>query len=148
MKLGSLSCILSVCLSVFLSNEIKNQHNILQSPAVDVVGIGTASGRIIIHNIRLDETLMSFTQDWGPISTLAFRTGDVSCSPSLFPSLPAMHSDSLSASRQTVLPSWRLGALRATLPSGIWSAARWSLSRDTRTGRQWLRRASCTQSRC
>uniref|UniRef100_A0A3Q3B8B9 WD repeat domain 36 n=1 Tax=Kryptolebias marmoratus TaxID=37003 RepID=A0A3Q3B8B9_KRYMA len=28
----------------------------------------------IIHNIRLDETLMSFTQDWGPISTLAFRT--------------------------------------------------------------------------
>ncbi|KAL3049790.1 hypothetical protein OYC64_009113 [Pagothenia borchgrevinki] len=48
-----------------------------QSPAVDVVGVGTATGRIIIHNIRLDETLMSFTQDWGPISSLAFRTGDV-----------------------------------------------------------------------
>uniref|UniRef100_A0A4W6CQ21 WD repeat domain 36 n=1 Tax=Lates calcarifer TaxID=8187 RepID=A0A4W6CQ21_LATCA len=46
-----------------------------QSPAVDVVGIGTAMGRIIIHNIRLDETLMSFMQDWGPISSLAFRTG-------------------------------------------------------------------------
>uniref|UniRef100_A0A3P8X2I1 WD repeat domain 36 n=1 Tax=Cynoglossus semilaevis TaxID=244447 RepID=A0A3P8X2I1_CYNSE len=45
-----------------------------QSPAVDVVGIGTATGRIIIHNIRLDETLMSFTQDWGPITALAFRT--------------------------------------------------------------------------
>ncbi|XP_069023751.1 WD repeat-containing protein 36 isoform X2 [Embiotoca jacksoni] len=45
-----------------------------QSPAVDVVGVGTATGRIIIHNIRLDETLMSFTQDWGPISSLAFRT--------------------------------------------------------------------------
>ncbi|KAK5620300.1 hypothetical protein CRENBAI_025715 [Crenichthys baileyi] len=45
-----------------------------QSPAVDVVGVGTVTGRIIIHNIRLDETLMSFTQDWGPISTLAFRT--------------------------------------------------------------------------
>ncbi|KAM7368489.1 hypothetical protein PAMP_012830 [Pampus punctatissimus] len=45
-----------------------------QSPAVDVVGVGTATGRIIIHNIRLDETLMSFTQDWGPISFLAFRT--------------------------------------------------------------------------
>ncbi|CAN9504623.1 unnamed protein product [Ophioblennius macclurei] len=45
-----------------------------QSPAVDVVGIGTTTGRIIIHNIRLDETLMSFTQDWGPISSLAFRT--------------------------------------------------------------------------
>ncbi|TNN23461.1 WD repeat-containing protein 36 [Liparis tanakae] len=46
-----------------------------QSPAVDVVGVGTATGRIIIHNIRLDETLMSFTQDWGPITSLAFRTG-------------------------------------------------------------------------
>ncbi|MEQ2304811.1 hypothetical protein AMECASPLE_031220, partial [Ameca splendens] len=45
-----------------------------QSPAVDVVGVGTVTGRIIIHNIRIDETLMSFTQDWGPISTLAFRT--------------------------------------------------------------------------
>ncbi|XP_061656643.1 WD repeat-containing protein 36 [Syngnathoides biaculeatus] len=45
-----------------------------QSPAVDVVGVGTATGRIIIHNIRLDETLMSFTQDWGPITSLAFRT--------------------------------------------------------------------------
>ncbi|XP_072228107.1 WD repeat-containing protein 36 [Leuresthes tenuis] len=45
-----------------------------QSPAVDVVGVGTATGRIIIHNIRLDETLMTFMQDWGPISTLAFRT--------------------------------------------------------------------------
>lgn len=42
---------------------------------MDVVGVGTATGRIIIHNIRLDETLMSFMQDWGPISTLAFRTG-------------------------------------------------------------------------
>lgn len=45
-----------------------------QSPAVDVVGVGTAMGRIIIHNIRLDETLMTFTQDWGPITALAFRT--------------------------------------------------------------------------
>lgn len=42
---------------------------------MDVVGVGTATGRIIIHNIRLDETLMSFTQDWGPIKSLSFRTG-------------------------------------------------------------------------
>ncbi|KAM3874000.1 WD repeat-containing protein 36 [Diretmus argenteus] len=45
-----------------------------QTPAVDVVGVGTATGRIIIHNIRLDETLMSFMQDWGPITSLSFRT--------------------------------------------------------------------------
>ncbi|CAL1567317.1 unnamed protein product [Knipowitschia caucasica] len=56
-----------------------------QSPAVDVVGVGTATGRIIIHNLRLDETLMSFSQDWGPITALAFRTDGApvlaSCSP-------------------------------------------------------------------
>ncbi|XP_034457404.1 WD repeat-containing protein 36 [Hippoglossus hippoglossus] len=45
-----------------------------QSPAVDVVGVGTATGRIIIHNIKFDETMMSFTQDWGPITSLSFRT--------------------------------------------------------------------------
>ncbi|XP_061590565.1 WD repeat-containing protein 36 [Cololabis saira] len=45
-----------------------------QSPAVDVVGVGTVTGRIIIHNIVLNETLMMFTQDWGPVTTLAFRT--------------------------------------------------------------------------
>lgn len=56
-----------------------------QSPAVDVVGVGTATGRIIIHNIRMDETLMTFTQDFGPITALAFRTDGppvmASCSP-------------------------------------------------------------------
>lgn len=56
-----------------------------QSPAVDVVGVGTATGRIIIHNIRFDEMLMTFIQDWGPITALAFRTDAVpmvaSCSP-------------------------------------------------------------------
>nr|XP_057913461.1 WD repeat-containing protein 36 [Doryrhamphus excisus] len=45
-----------------------------QSPAVDVVGVGTATGRIVLHNIRTDQTLMTFTQDWGPITSLAFRT--------------------------------------------------------------------------
>lgn len=45
-----------------------------QSPAVDVVGVGLASGQIIIHNIRFDETLMKFQQDWGPVTALSFRT--------------------------------------------------------------------------
>uniref|UniRef100_A0A671PI87 WD repeat-containing protein 36-like n=1 Tax=Sinocyclocheilus anshuiensis TaxID=1608454 RepID=A0A671PI87_9TELE len=44
------------------------------TPAVDVVGVGLASGRIIIHNIRFDETLMKFQQDWGPVTALSFRT--------------------------------------------------------------------------
>uniref|UniRef100_A0A672KV28 WD repeat-containing protein 36-like n=1 Tax=Sinocyclocheilus grahami TaxID=75366 RepID=A0A672KV28_SINGR len=46
----------------------------LQTPAVDVVGVGLASGQIIIHNIRFDETLMKFQQDWGPVTALSFRT--------------------------------------------------------------------------
>lgn len=45
-----------------------------QAPAVDVVGIGLTSGDIYIHNIKYDETVMRFTQDWGPVTALAFRT--------------------------------------------------------------------------
>ncbi|XP_060768093.1 WD repeat-containing protein 36 [Neoarius graeffei] len=45
-----------------------------QTPAVDVVGVGLASGQIVIHNIKFNETLMKFQQDWGPITALSFRT--------------------------------------------------------------------------
>jgi len=65
---------LTVNSSLTLKKPAKKDF-ISQSPAVDVVGVGTATGRIIIHNVRLDETLMTFMQDWGPITTLAFRTG-------------------------------------------------------------------------
>uniref|UniRef100_UPI00358F776D WD repeat-containing protein 36 n=1 Tax=Myxine glutinosa TaxID=7769 RepID=UPI00358F776D len=45
-----------------------------QAPAVGVVGVGTASGKIIIHDIMQDESLMQFFQDWGPVTCLTFRT--------------------------------------------------------------------------
>ncbi|KAF4072906.1 hypothetical protein AMELA_G00252850 [Ameiurus melas] len=45
-----------------------------QTPAVDVVGVGLASGQIVIHNIKFNETLMKFQQDWGPITAISFRT--------------------------------------------------------------------------
>ncbi|XP_072173327.1 WD repeat-containing protein 36-like [Diadema setosum] len=45
-----------------------------QSPAVDVVAIGLANGKIIVHNIKFDETIVTFTQDWGPVTDIAFRT--------------------------------------------------------------------------
>ena len=45
-----------------------------QSPAIDVVGIGLANGQIIIHNLKLDETLISFQQEWGAVVSLSFRT--------------------------------------------------------------------------
>ena len=51
------------------------QYILIQAPAVDVIGVGLENGKIIIHNIKFDETIMSFSQDWGPITTLSFRTG-------------------------------------------------------------------------
>ncbi|XP_027526997.1 WD repeat-containing protein 36 [Neopelma chrysocephalum] len=45
-----------------------------QAPAVDVVAVGLVSGHIIVHNIKFDETLMKFQQDWGPITAISFRT--------------------------------------------------------------------------
>ena len=47
-----------------------------QAPAVDVVGVGLQSGKIILHNLKFDEVVMSFHQDWGPVTALTFRTGN------------------------------------------------------------------------
>jgi U3 small nucleolar RNA-associated protein 21 len=46
-----------------------------QSPALDVIGIGLHDGRILMHNIRLDQPVLSFTQG-APVTTLAFRTDE------------------------------------------------------------------------
>lgn len=48
-----------------------------QAPAVDVVGVGLQSGKIILHNLKFDEVVMSFHQDWGPVTAVTFRTGIV-----------------------------------------------------------------------
>ncbi|KAL4237143.1 WD repeat-containing protein 36 [Mactra antiquata] len=45
-----------------------------QAPAVDVVAVGLASGQIILHNLKYDETIMKFLQDWGPVTSISFRT--------------------------------------------------------------------------
>ncbi|XP_022806762.1 WD repeat-containing protein 36-like [Stylophora pistillata] len=45
-----------------------------QAPAVDVVGVGLQSGKIFLHNLKFDETVMSFHQEWGPVIGLTFRT--------------------------------------------------------------------------
>ncbi|KAG8505660.1 WD repeat-containing protein 36, partial [Galemys pyrenaicus] len=45
-----------------------------QAPVVDVVAVGLMSGQVFIHNIKFDETLMKFRQDWGPITSISFRT--------------------------------------------------------------------------
>jgi U3 small nucleolar RNA-associated protein 21 len=47
---------------------------VTQSPVVDVVGVGLADGRIVIHNLKMDKTVMTFTQTEGAVTTLAFRS--------------------------------------------------------------------------
>ncbi|MCL4119134.1 UNVERIFIED_CONTAM: hypothetical protein GTU68_064212 [Idotea baltica] len=48
-----------------------------QAPAQDVVGIGLASGDIYLHNLKFDETVMKFKQEWGPVTGISFRTDGI-----------------------------------------------------------------------
>ena len=48
---------------------------IKQSPALDVVGIGLENGKIILHDLKLDRTIVTFQQDEGYVTSLSFRTG-------------------------------------------------------------------------
>lgn len=45
-----------------------------QAPAIDVVAIGFVTGKIILHNLKLDKTVMEFMQDWGVVTAISFRT--------------------------------------------------------------------------
>ncbi|EDV23009.1 uncharacterized protein TRIADDRAFT_27735 [Trichoplax adhaerens] len=49
----------------------------VQAPAIDTVAIGLANGSCILHNLKLDKTLMKFKQDSGPITSISFRTDGV-----------------------------------------------------------------------
>lgn len=49
--------------------------SLAQSQAVDIVGIGLENGNVLVHNVRMDETVMQFQQDWGPVTAISFRTG-------------------------------------------------------------------------
>ena len=43
------------------------------APALDIVAIGLEDGRIIMHNLKFDETLFTLKQDWGMVTALSFR---------------------------------------------------------------------------
>ena len=47
-----------------------------QAPAIDVVAIGLLNGEIYLHNLKYDETVVKFHQDWGAVTGLGFRTDD------------------------------------------------------------------------
>lgn len=45
-----------------------------QAPAVDTVAIGLANGKIILLNLKVDVVLMEFSQEWGTVTGISFRT--------------------------------------------------------------------------
>lgn len=45
-----------------------------QAPAIDVVAVGLVTGKIILHNLKFDETIMEFEQDWGLVTSISFRS--------------------------------------------------------------------------
>jgi U3 small nucleolar RNA-associated protein 21 len=46
-----------------------------QSPAVDVIGIGFASGECVLYDIRSDEKVMRVFMEGAGVRAIAFRTG-------------------------------------------------------------------------
>lgn len=48
-----------------------------QAPAIDVVAVGLMNGKIILHNLKYDKTIIEFIQDWGPVTCLSFRTDGI-----------------------------------------------------------------------
>lgn len=47
-----------------------------QAPAIDVAAIGLSDGRIILHNLKFDESLFELVQDWGCVISITFRTDE------------------------------------------------------------------------
>lgn len=45
-----------------------------QAPAIDVVAIGLVNGKIVLLNLKADVALMEFTQEWGMVTGISFRT--------------------------------------------------------------------------
>jgi len=58
------------------------------APAVDVAAVGLADGSVFVHNLRFDETIVKFNQDWGAVTSLSFRTDGP---PALISASPAGH---------------------------------------------------------
>lgn len=47
------------------------------APAVDVVAVALANGKIILHNLKYDKTVVEFQHDWGVVTSLSFRLDGV-----------------------------------------------------------------------
>ena len=74
------ACVHKYSASNLLSGPATSNSNpvitcLVQSPAIDVVGVGFASGEISVYDIRADERLMRVFMREGGIRSLAFRSG-------------------------------------------------------------------------
>lgn len=47
----------------------------VQSPAIDVIGVGYLDGNVHLFDIRQDELVMQMKMEDGAVSSLSFRTG-------------------------------------------------------------------------
>ncbi|XP_076646998.1 WD repeat-containing protein 36 [Halictus rubicundus] len=66
---------LNVAKSIYIFNGWNTPVTALeQAPAVDVVAVGLSTGRIILHNLKYDESLFELIQDWGAVISISFRT--------------------------------------------------------------------------
>lgn len=75
---------------------------LIQAPALHIMAVGHESGLIVLHHLQNDCTLMKFSQEWGPVHCLSFRTDDAAVKPLL-----------ISASNTTGhLAVWNLGEQR------------------------------------
>ena len=61
---------------------------LVQSPAIDVVGVGFTSGEVSVYDIRADERLMRMFMEGGAIRGLSFRNGWY---PALQITIPLIH---------------------------------------------------------
>lgn len=51
-------------------------HCCTSSPALDIVAVGCANGKVYVHNLLYDETVVTFLHTGrGPVTALSFRTG-------------------------------------------------------------------------
>jgi len=56
-------------------NGFESKINVLvQAPAVDVIAVGLTNGQIVLLNLKADVVLMEFSQEWGIVTGIAFRT--------------------------------------------------------------------------
>lgn len=107
--------------------------SVVQSPVLDVIGLGLSNGSVLVHNLKHDKTLMTFRVD-GPVLSLAFRSGAPSitcpCLPwaplTLMPhSFPRFSLSLFLPHLQMTPPSWRSVTTRARSPPLIWRSVVW-----------------------